>query len=76
MISKAVKEELKVFYKNKPSPLLRETLFALYGENKMRSCNLTARGNKPGTFGLRDNVLTAVRGKFCFTVSVPAVPSS
>lgn len=67
MISKTVKEELKVFYKNKPSPLVRETLFALYGEQRMRSYNITARGNKPGTYGLQDKVLEAVRGKLRFS---------
>lgn len=62
-VSATDKDILKLDFKNKPSALIRETLFLLYGKDVFRTQLVTGRGNKPGTYGLEDNVLKAVYGK-------------
>ncbi|KAK3922481.1 Dihydrofolate synthase/folylpolyglutamate synthase [Frankliniella fusca] len=59
-ISRAVKDQIKVDFVNKPSALIRETLFALFGKQPFRTLAITARGNKPGTYGIEESVLIAL----------------
>jgi len=54
---------LKLDYKNKPSSLVRETLFVLYGKDAFKTHIVTGRGTKPGSFGVADAVLKALYGK-------------
>lgn len=60
MIPKTAKDQLKVDFANKPSPMIRETLYALYGKDILRSANVTARGIKSNSVGFEDNVLRAL----------------
>ncbi|KAK3933165.1 Suppressor of smlA [Frankliniella fusca] len=56
------KDMLKLDYKNKPSSLVRETLFVLYGKDALKTHIVTGRGTKPGSFGVADAVLQALYG--------------
>ncbi|KAK3916203.1 putative DNA-directed RNA polymerase subunit delta [Frankliniella fusca] len=61
-ISRPVKDQLKVDFRNKASSLIRETLYALYGKEPFQTLTITGRGNKPGTYGIEESVLTALTG--------------
>lgn len=63
-ISASKKDELKVDYRNKPTTLVRETLYALFGPDAFRLNNVTGRGSKQGTCGIKEDVLRAVSSKF------------
>lgn len=62
-ISSTDKDMIRMDFKNKPSALIRETLFALYGKDVFTTHVVTGRGNKPGTYGIGDGVLKALYGK-------------
>lgn len=63
----AVKDQLKVDFKNKPSSLAKETLFALYGKDVFKILSVTGRGQNNGTYGIDEGVLKAVASK-CFSI--------
>ncbi|XP_034247755.1 proline-rich protein HaeIII subfamily 1-like [Thrips palmi] len=59
-IASSDKDMLKVDFKNKPASLIRETLFSLYGTEVFRTRLVTGRGNNPGTYGIRYDVLKSI----------------
>jgi hypothetical protein len=64
LIAASEKDQLKVDYRNKAASLAKETLFALFGKEVFRTLNVTAIGQKEGTYAIRDNVKQAIIGKF------------
>ncbi|KAJ1519193.1 hypothetical protein ONE63_011201 [Megalurothrips usitatus] len=52
--------QVKVDFKDKASSMVREVLFALFGKEPFRTLNITARGQKEGSYGIPENVLLAV----------------
>ncbi|KAJ1521747.1 hypothetical protein ONE63_003383 [Megalurothrips usitatus] len=63
-IAASEKDQLKVDYRNKAASLAKETLFALFGKEVFRTLNVTAIGQKPGTYAIREDVKKAIIGKF------------
>ncbi|KAK3920364.1 Annexin C1 [Frankliniella fusca] len=59
-IKSSAKDEIRVDFKNKPSSLVRETLYALYGKEQFKVLQVTARGIKRGSYGIQEDVLKAL----------------
>jgi len=63
LICQLAKDALKADFENKPSSLIRETLYELFGKEAFATCTVTSRGKRFGTYGIEDNVLLALWGK-------------
>ncbi|KAK3928380.1 hypothetical protein KUF71_016627 [Frankliniella fusca] len=59
-ISASQKDQLKVDFRNKPTGLVRETLFALYGKQAFSVLTVTGKGKKKGAYTTPDNVNKAI----------------